>query len=306
LLLVNGITSDNEIQLFAIEPSGERLTRVARGAAYQNAAWAPDGRSIAFRRHRFTVAEIDVSVELGLMTPDGEGEVILSTSQARPGSPGASGASWSLDGETLAYTVQIEPGRYAVWLVSRYGGGEQRLLPELEDSHYDPSWSPIAESELAFVSDAGGVRDIWRVDVADPAGRENLTRGSVADPRQLRWSPDGTRLAFSALDTAPPEQGGGDREIYFWDAQTAELTRATDDDANDVWPTWSPDGAALIVGSDRPGINPITLAPVRPIFPLAWYVPLEGGGSARWFTPSLGVNAGNVATDWFAAGGCAL
>jgi Tol biopolymer transport system component len=58
------------------------------------------------------------------------------------------------------------------------------------------------------------------------------------------WSPDGTRLALSAL-------AGGFTNLYVYDFANGNLRTLTDDPFSDLQPAWSPDGRALAFATDR-------------------------------------------------------
>ena len=57
-----------------------------------------------------------------------------------------------------------------------------------------PQYSPDG-TQVAFVSDRGGQRSIWVVN-ADGGTPYMVTRAQVLDT--ISWSPDGTRLVYSA------------------------------------------------------------------------------------------------------------
>ncbi len=59
------------------------------------------------------------------------------------------------------------------------------------------------------------------------------------------WSPDGTRLAFSAIDE------GGWIDLYVLEVPGGRLERLTRDLYDDRDPAWSPDGRYLVFASDR-------------------------------------------------------
>ncbi|MBK8172422.1 MAG: PD40 domain-containing protein [Sandaracinaceae bacterium] len=63
-----------------------------------------------------------------------------------------------------------------------------------------------------------------------------------------RYSPDGTRVAFSVW------REGGYRDINVINVATGTLTHVTDDRALDTGPAWSPDSQTLYFSSDRTGI----------------------------------------------------
>ena len=51
--------------------------------------------------------------------------------------------------------------------------------------------------------------------------------------------------SLQRYDFAFTSTAAGDRDIYLFDAQTASIDRLTDNDAEDHWPSWSPDGRML-------------------------------------------------------------
>lgn len=67
------------------------------------------------------------------------------------------------------------------------------------------------------------------------------------------FSPDGSRILFTAVDR------GGDLEIYVVDVDGAGLRALTDNDANDYFPNWSPDGSTIVFSSNRSGVLDIYL-----------------------------------------------
>src|SRR5262249_33191906 len=70
--------------------------------------------------------------------------------------------------------------------------------------------------------------------------------GTRSDYSQLRFSPDGTRLAFTR-----PDPQTGNRDVFWTDLATGSVTQLTRDASNDWFPAWSPDGKRMLFGSDR-------------------------------------------------------
>jgi TolB protein len=151
----------------------------------------------------------------------------------------------------------------------------------------------IAESKVVFVSTRSGHKEIWEIDY-DGANQHQLTRlGSVS--LSPRISPDGSRIAFSALTKSEwdilmysldlnrivsfPRYGGtnlspawsadgtrlaysssrsGDPEIYVADASGANSRRITNAPGPDVSPVWNPKTNAQIAWvSGRTGLPQI-------------------------------------------------
>jgi serine/threonine-protein kinase len=90
-----------------------------------------------------------------------------------------------------------------------------------------------------------GRRLVW----VDRAGNEEPI---AAPPRPYlypRLSPDGQRLVVASQDL--------EQDLWMWDIERATLSRLTFDPAQDIIPTWMPDGRRLLFGSARAGARNI-------------------------------------------------
>ena len=82
----------------------------------------------------------------------------------------------------------------------------------------------------------------------DREGRELGAVGDTADYGDLLLSPDGQRVSVS-IDVP----GGGNRDIWVFDAVRGVGSRATFDSGNELEGVWSPDGSLLVYNSNRAG-----------------------------------------------------
>jgi Tol biopolymer transport system component len=97
---------------------------------------------------------------------------------------------------------------------------------------------------VAFVSARDGASDIFLMNGYDGSELVNLTHDSH-DDWEPTWKPDGTQIAFVSYreDSNP--------EIYVMDVDGNDIRRLThttefaQDDANELFPAWSPDGAQI-------------------------------------------------------------
>ena len=94
-----------------------------------------------------------------------------------------------------------------------------------------------------------------------------------------QWSPGGQYLVFTS------QARDGNWEIYRIDVNDLSLLRITDNPAQDVSPTVSPDGTTIAFLSDRDGAWKIWIVPIDGGEPVA--LTRIRGGMEQWFDHSL-------------------
>ncbi|MDX1746602.1 MAG: hypothetical protein R3324_11745 [Halobacteriales archaeon] len=141
--------------------------------------------------------------------------------------------AWSPDGSRLAFRNDAMD----LFVVSRDGSGQTELTPG-DLTGTNPHWSPDGEW-IAYQGSDASATGIFRVR-PDGSDRTLLRALPWEDDRMPRYSPDGTRIAFSS-----------DMELYVMDADGANPVPLTaTPDEGDWYPRWSPDGRRLAFHSD--------------------------------------------------------
>jgi RNA polymerase sigma factor (sigma-70 family) len=198
--------------------------------------WSPDGQKVAL----YDCPDSPEAGALYVMKADGTRRVAVGESVARCGSetPGG-GFSWSPDSSSLVFYSYREPA--GLYVVNADGTNLEFLTDGLS-----PVWSPLGDSIL-FIGRADGSK--WEVPLfligPDGSDRRPLTTVPCAgagltqcDLPLIRWSPDGSRLALSAVPDPPSESPLQNSEIYVLRADGSQLTRLTNDPASDYNPIW--------------------------------------------------------------------
>jgi TolB protein len=205
-------TSDRggEFALWSIRPDGGGLARIGAESGYPGAlppVVAPEGTKL-------------------LLPRGGEFVVLDSDGRRRLGAGDATTASWSRDGERIAFLA------FGISTMDADGDNRRRLTRN--DGDRSLLWSPT-DDRIAFLRDAVGIGVVE----ADGTGARIIWRGGA---RALSWSEDGRSLSFLRVR--------GDRptgEVITIDAETGRLLRTARGVDVDFYTVvaWSPHGRRL-------------------------------------------------------------
>lgn len=126
------------------------------------------------------------------------------------------GLDWSPDGTKIAFSAARE-GHFDIYLLDVESGVPEPLT---QDPIFDgaPAFSPDGKS-MVFSSDVGGRTKLFRVELANPTLRFQLTTGESED-RDAIFSPDGKRLYFTS------ERDGYDN-VFGLDLASGDLRQYT-------------------------------------------------------------------------------
>ena len=206
--------------LVAQTPAGTRK-RLLDGV--EAAAYSPDGTFLAFTR----------GGDLWLANADGSGQRrLLATPRVEEQAP-----SWLPSGTGIVYTAAVD-GRRQIRVYKLPTGPSQRIAAS-DAEEYDAAASRTGR--LAFVSTRSGAPALY---VAQPDGSGATTFDTTppatpfTDMHDLAWSPDGTKLAYSA------NQADATRAIVVDDGTTQTVLQLGDQ------PVWSPAGTRIAFAAE--------------------------------------------------------
>jgi len=109
----------------------------------------------------------------------------------------------------------------------------------------DANYGIADNGTLAYVS--GGVGGSRNLTLSDRTGQQKLLLTSPGNYEQPRFSPDGTRVAYSTSD------GSRNTDVFTYDLARGIPTRLTFAAGIDSYPVWTPDGERIAFYSDRDG-----------------------------------------------------
>lgn len=249
-------------QIWLLDVASGQTIQLTRGKKSSSGpAWSPDGRWIAFSSSR-----ADDKSQIFAIRPDG-GEAI----QLTKAETGVGEFDWSPDGKTIAFTAS------------------------------DPV-SDEAKARKDFYGDFDVVRrgythrHLWTVDVAEamtaPQPGRRRTSGQSFTVGGFDWSPDGTKIAFSA--TIDPDLiNGGTSDIYVLNLAGDKVRKVVDQPGPDSSPLWSRDGRSILFSSAMGRKDYFAGNSVLAVVP-------ADGGSVRPLTASFDESPGAV--EWNESG----
>ena len=194
----------------------------------------PDGSKIAFEGDRFG------GWGLGAMQPDGSGIVNLNSP------PGAADASWSPNGQQVAFEADPNGDGDLEIFIMNADGSNVRQLTNSPGWDFWPDWFPNGR-QIAFTSLRTGVPNIYVMNV-DGSEQHALTNDPVLGCFEPDVSPNGKDvLAMCSPEFAPPTIW----KISAGDGAMTALTQPGPYEDHDA--QWSPDGKRIVFSSSRNG-----------------------------------------------------
>lgn len=272
--------ADAAIHTIAADGSSRRRLSPAESED-ADPAWSPAGDTIAFSRYSDDEGKGDA--RLWLVKSDGSEARRLFATQPRGRNDFA--PTWSPDGARIAFSrIRIGRDRYAMSIVSAAAdGSNQRTVyseaANVDDENaelaflYSPAWSPDGQ-QILFTRSAEGLANAENLRpalyVAPATG--GTARLLARDARDGEWSPDGTRIAFTGVDTGRACDGDCEfaGDLYVMNADGTGRTQLTKSRADDANPSWSGDGGWIAFHSDRNSLqaededSPAELYSIRP------------------------------------------
>jgi dipeptidyl aminopeptidase/acylaminoacyl peptidase len=232
---------------------------------------SPDGKRVVYEVSRTNWE--DNAFERDLWIADaatGDGHQLTASKKS------STNASWSPDGKWIAF-LSDRPGQISgspegkkqIYVIAA-DGGEARQLTKVETGVNIFAWSPDSK-KMAFSADdpePKAMKDrkekygdyevvhadynmahLWTIDIlldetASIPAPKRMTEGTTFSVGEFTWSPDGTRIAFSA-QRDPDLISSETADIYVVTAGDGKVKKLVNTPGPDRNPQWSPDGKQI-------------------------------------------------------------
>jgi len=182
--------------IFVMGATGESVRRVTDfGFA---PSWSPDGSELAVSTSSFIDPfSRNVGAKLfAVSVATGDRRLIDDGDAVQP--------AWSPHGQRIAFWGATDGGQRDIWTVPAVGSAAGRRVSVTADlaTDWSPQWSPDGQW-LYFLSDRGGLMNVWRTRIDESSGRVLGDAESVVAPAPavsgITFSRNG-QMAFSTLD----------------------------------------------------------------------------------------------------------
>jgi serine/threonine protein kinase/Tol biopolymer transport system component len=180
--------------IFLMGATGESVRRLTDFGF--NPTWSPDGKEIAVASESISepFQRTSRSQLWGIRVADGEKRLLSNGDAVQP--------SWSPHGYRIAYWGLGNNAERIIWTIPVEGGEPVRAVAG-GPLNWSPAWSPDGRY-LYFVSDRGGIMNLWRVAIDERSGAPREEPEAITTPS--RWSGlpsiagDGRRIAYEVRD----------------------------------------------------------------------------------------------------------
>ncbi|HSB37357.1 MAG TPA: S9 family peptidase, partial [Thermoanaerobaculia bacterium] len=223
LAMTAGLAAQTALRNFGLED-------VARLKAVSDPQISPDGAWVAYSVRTPDLKEDKSASDIWMTSWDGRESVRLTTSKESESSP-----RWSPDGRYLAFLSSRDDDNEVsqVWLLPRSGGEAEKLTSE-KGGVEDYDWAPDGKKMVLVVADPDPDKD----EDADSKKAKKTKKPIVVDRYQFKVDVEGylgkRRKHLSLLDVA-----GKSVQVL------------TTGDADELLPSWSPDGKTIAFVSKR-------------------------------------------------------
>lgn len=261
IFLFTAVTLSAQTVKRNLQPSDVFRTQTINGGQI-----SPDGNWILYSISSIDSAKDSRKSDLWMMSWDGNTNIQLTYTPEGEGN-----ARWSPDGKYISFTTARNGGTSQVYLLNRQGGEAFQLtnvkgdlqtyewapdgsrlalvMKDAEDTSKQKKAEPWVIDRYQFKQDVAGYlydkrkSHLYLFDVKEKK-LDTLTRGNY-DEESIKWSPDGTQLAFVSNRTEDPDKNRND-DIYVIETKKGAVMRQlTTWKGTDASPQWSPDGKTI-------------------------------------------------------------
>jgi dipeptidyl aminopeptidase/acylaminoacyl peptidase len=170
---------------------------------------------------------------------------------------------WSPDGKQIAF-LSDRTGKQQLYLIAA-NGGESIQLTSVETSVTNFEWAPSGKliaytsaepeskqkkqrkdkyGDFEVVQKDYSMVHLWTIAPQADAKPERVTEGHTFSVSGFRWSPDSTRIAFSATKD-PDLSSSGTADLYTIQVREKVVVPLVATKGPDTNPIWSPDGKQI-------------------------------------------------------------
>jgi Tol biopolymer transport system component/DNA-binding winged helix-turn-helix (wHTH) protein len=145
---------DGQADIYVMDHAGQNVRRLTTIGAAGQAAWAPDGRRVAFVSRSREIIGSHYWLQVYVIDADGSNLKMITRSPNSTFVP-----KWSADGATITFVIEYDGQRANIFEMSAEGGDLKRLTagPKFDGR---PAYSPDG-TKLAFESNRDGNYEIY-------------------------------------------------------------------------------------------------------------------------------------------------